>query len=374
MRPIYIYILCYLSRFSSATFTTTASLLLNNFHSEIQDRIRLTAILTTFRTISGTSPSSHYPTWQLTMSQNDDAENANIAFTLVARNERARQMWADPHNSSRWALFSHDWQGPTRSREKPEVPENYDQQVEVKKKTESEPALQFSFEEKPKDYTKGFLLGSDSQTCDVLLGSSDTGINHQMLAFTFNIRHELIMNDTSIQTTTVKFNDQLPAKQNRFSWILPSGQDLIRVTVGEDVGHDLVFDVVLPEYDPGSIDEYHKNCKPFVIPGAGERLITESFSVGSTAATGQGSGASKPASPFYLRSKELGKGTFGRVYKALRMPDGRLFAAKVPIEPNSSDEDFAAKKLKSEKAFKKEVDVLKVVCKTPHVSTDPLHF
>ena len=318
--------------------------------------------------------------------EEQDNQDANVAFILVARNERARKMWAKRHNSSRWGHFS---QGPTTLQEKPGGPlstelaeklpdepkaENNDQRLEPKKKTKAEPALRFQFSEKPKDYTKGFLLGSDPQSCDVLLGSSDTGINQQMLAFTFNERHELIMNDTSIQTTTVQFNDQLPAKRNRYPWILPAGQNLIRVTVGEDLKCDLVFDVVVPTRGEGSMAHYHENCKPFVIRGAGERLIAESFFVGSAAAKGQGPGASKPESPFYLRGKEVGRGSFGRVSKTLRMPDGKLFAMKAPIMPKFWKDKFAARKKKIEEDFKQEIDMLKLVSTPNHVSTDPLHF
>ena len=287
------------------------------------------------------------------MSQNHMELNGSTAFYLVARNRRARQIWKNPHNKSRWGLVSK----PSTSSEK--TPENNDQQSEIKKKTKGEPALRFLFDEKPKDYTKGFLLGSDPQSCDVLLGSWETGINPQMLAFTFNERHELTMNDTSIQTTTVQYNDQLPAKRNRFSWVFPSPQKLMRVTVGEELKRDLVFDIILPILDKEGIMKYKENCKPFIVPGARETLIAESLFVGSAIAEGQGSGVSTPADSFYLQGKELGSGSDGRVFKAMRMPDGEVFATKVPIEPQAWEDNRARKQLKSENTFKQEVDVLK---------------
>ena len=393
MTHIYIYILCYLSRFSPATFNTT-EFLLSSFHFEIQDRTRLTAILITFCSLSKSSPSIHHRTWQLTMPQNDDAQNDNIAFTLLARNDVAQKIWADERNSSRYTPFSQDWQGPSTSREQPGDP-NYSQRSEVNRQVDTERALQFRFSEKPKDYKKGFQLGSRDETCDVVLGSSPD-FDPEMVAFTYNAQNELIMNVTSIQHTTVEFNDQPSASRQRFSWILPRGQKMIRVTVAKDAKHELVFDVVLPPYDPDSIDEYHKNCKPFVIPGVGETLIAEAFSVDNTAARTQGGVAFKQASPFYLRKEKLGNGSFGVVRKVQRMPDGKMFAAKAVNMPDPTVKDLAAKRLESdgafkeeaekakkaykkqvekvEKAFRKEVEVLKQVSKPTHVGTQPINL
>ena len=295
------------------------------------------------------------------MSRKDDAQNADIAFTLVARNKKARQMWADPHNSSRYALLSHDSQGPSQGYEEIDTQE----------------ALQFRFSEKPNDYAKGFLLGSDDETCDVVLGMPPD-IDPEMVAFTYNQQYELIMNVTSIQYTTVTYNDQRSASRQRFSWILPRDQKMIRVKLARDagIGNDLMFDVVLPTYEPSNMDDdYYKNRQPFVIPGLGEQLIAEVLSGGDTAVTARGGVAIKQPSPFFLRKEEIGHGTFGRVFKVQRLPDGKVFAAKFLRMPDPKEtEDFDAKKLKSEMAFRKEVEIMKSLCKTPHVSTEPIHL
>ena len=48
------------------------------------------------------------------------------------------------------------------------------------------------------------------------------------------------------------------------------------------------------------------------------------------------------------------------------MPDGKLFAAKVRIESEFWESDIVRKKLRSEKDFKQEVDVLKSLSNPPH--------
>lgn len=321
--------------------------------------------------------------------QNDVVQNTNTAFTLVARNKKAVKMWEDAQNSSRYIPGQLVWQDPSEV-----VGKNVEKGSSVQK-TDTEPALRFLFDQKPKDYAKGFLLGSDDKSCDVKLGSSPD-IDPEMVAFTYNEQNELIMNVTSIQHTTVEFNDQPSASRQQFCWILPRGQKMIRVTVAKDAKHELVFDVVLPPYDPDSIDEYHKNCKPFVIPGVGETLKAEVFSVDNTAARVQGGVAFHQASPFYLRKERLGNGSFGVVRKVQRMPDGKMFAAKAVNMPDPTVKDLAAKRLESdkafkeeaeeaekaykkqvervEKAFKKEVEILKQVSTPTHVSTKPINL
>ncbi|KAM0804743.1 hypothetical protein BDR22DRAFT_885414 [Usnea florida] len=69
--------------------------------------------------------------------------------------------------------------------------------------------------------------------------------------------------------------------------------------------------VVLPTYKPVSMDdEYYKNL----------------FSGGKAVTDREGVTVPQP-SQFFLRKEELGHGTFGRVFKVQRLPDGKIFAA-----------------------------------------------
>ena len=318
----------------------------------------------------------------------NDVQKPNIAFTLVARNDRTKEVWKNPKNSARYIS------GPrVRHVSSKVVGEKVEEAASVQ--VMDEPAIRLRFNQKPKDYAKGFLLGSNDESCDVVLGRHHT-IDPEMVAFTYNKEYELIMNVLTDKHTTVTFNDQEPASRQRFSWIFPRGQNMIRVTLGKDGAHQLVFDVILPRYDQASIVDYHENCEQFFIPDFSETLIAEVFSAGSTAASFQEGVASQQASQFYLWQEPLGAGTFGEVRKVRRMPDGKVFAAKALKMPDSTDKDFAAKQLesdeafkevaeeaekafeqeveKSKKDFKKEVEMLRLVSKPPHVSTEPTHF
>lgn len=283
----------------------------------------------------------------------ENNQNPNLAFTLVARNEAAKQMWADPHNSSRYvpASFTRE-KNHNRSLEQvtSEQPDPYDDdELRLKNKKNKEPALEFLFSNWPKNFAKGFVLGSCGPICDALLGDPGDCISGEMLAFTFNKHHEIIMNVTSDDPTCVIFDGQKGAERNRFTWIFPRGQKPIRV----EVAHVLEFDVVLPEYGINKA-RFHENCESFLSSVESADLLVDGPEVEGTAITRDARGTLGPQESFYLRGKKLGSGSYGDVHKALRMPDGKICAAK---------------RFKDTESFRQEVDILKKVGITDHVST-----
>ena len=113
------------------------------------------------------------------------------------------------------------------------------------------------------------------------------------------------------------------------------------------------FDVVLPEYGINK-DKFHENCESFLSSAESGDLLADGPEVDSTAITRRASGTSGSQESFYLRGKELGSGSYGNVYKALRMPDGKVFAAK---------------RFNDTESFEREVDMLQKVYVPYHVST-----
>ena len=277
----------------------------------------------------------------------ENHQDANLAFTLVARNEAGRQLWADPRNRLRYvpASFTRERSRNQYGQSSSTQPdsENNSEQLGPPKKSETEPALQFLFNFWPKDFKKGYVLGSNDTLCDALLGDLGDGISEQTLAFTFNERHELIMNVISDDPTWVKYNGQKGADMGRFKWIFPQGQKLIRVKVA-----DLVeFDIVLPKYGINK-DDFHQNCMSFLSSTAAAIGNSPVDDVEDSTAV-----VRQPDKSFYLRGKKLGNGSYGDVYKVLRMPDGQTYAAKA---------------VKHTDSFRQEADMLRKVCKEHHVS------
>lgn len=284
-----------------------------------------------------------------------DNQDPELAFTLVARNEAAKQMWTDPYNSSRYVPASFTRNGVGNRSYWESMPrildsKNDDNQPKLGKKEDKEPALYFRFNNWPKNFAKGYVLGTCDKQCDALLGDPGDKIGQQTLAFTFNERHQLIMNVTSKTTIWVKFKAQKGAERKQFSWIFPRSQKTIRVKVA-DV---LEFDVVLPQYGINK-DEFHKNCVSFRNAAACGDPLVDNYEIGGIASTSQASATANPQESFYLRGKRLGSGAYGDVYKALRMPDGNICAAK---------------RFKYIECFRQEVDILKKVCGTYHVSIE----
>ena len=284
----------------------------------------------------------------------ENNQDANLAFTLVARNEAAKQMWADPHNSSRYVPASftrkaaRDW-SQEQVISKQTDSEHAGDRPKHKNKKDTEPALKFLFNSWPKSFGKGYVLGSCNKLCDALLGDPEDFISEETLAFSFNKDHELIMNVTSEPQVWVKYHGQKGADRHRFTWILPRGQEPIRVRVA-----DLVeFDVVLPKYGNNK-GLFHQNCESFLRSVAAGDLLANNADIDNTTAVRQSKCISPPQKSFYLRGKILGSGSYGDVYKVLRMPDGKIHAAK---------------KFKDTDSFRQEADMLKKVCKTYHVST-----
>ena len=276
-------------------------------------------------------------------------QDANLAFTLVAVNERARQMWAEPHNISRYvpASFTRDQLGDRFFKVEASAIHASGQPSKME---DTEPALQFLFNNWPKDFAKGYVLGSYDKSCDALLGDSGDGIPKEMLAFTFDKQHRLIMNVLSDHATSVTFNQQKQGNRDRFSWIFPHGKHKILVKMANGIE----FRVVLPEYGRNRID-FHNNCERFLRLTTGDDLLGNRLGNETRAVTEEKTETSKHPKWFYLRGESLGSGSYGNVFKALQMPSGKVFAAK---------------RFDSNRYFKKEAAMLRKVCEnTKHVST-----
>lgn len=279
----------------------------------------------------------------------EDNQNANLAFTLVACNERARQMWVDPHNKSRYvpASFTRDQIGDGFLRAGTSA---ITMSGQLREKKDTEPALQFLFNIRPKDLAKGYVLGSYDKSCDALLSDPGDGIPEEMLAFTYNRQHQLVMNVTSDHQTSVTFNHQKQGNRKRFSWIFPHGNHKIRVKVANGIE----FDVVLPQYGR-NVTEFYKNCDQFLSSETGDNLLANSLDIDTKSVATDKNETSKRLEPFYFRVGKLGSGSYGSVFKALQMPSGKSFAAKT---------------FDNNRYFRKEVEMLRKVCETNHVSTN----
>ena len=275
-------------------------------------------------------------------------EDPDLAFTLVARNKRTRQIWADVRNTSRYVAPSSD----SKTSEDQiiiRIPSNHEDRTKLDTYQDTEPALQFLFSDLPKDLAKGYVLGSDEKSCDILLDDPGVSVCEQMLTFAFNKRHQLVMNTKLDKPASVKFKGQKLGEREQFTWIFPRHRGMIRVKAA----NRLEFDVVLPEYGIHT-ESFHKTCERFLKSATQDHLLADDSAVDGIAATEEACDTSTPQSPFYLRGMRVGRGSYGDVYQALRMPDGKVFAAK---------------RFKDKKSFQLELKMQKRLCQTNHVRT-----
>lgn len=282
----------------------------------------------------------------------------NIILRLEAHGHRAHNLWAHPHNE---AFYLPPLSEATNGglREIVVSPDDWSRELTPGPRDPglikvTEPALQITFSKKPKNPELGYLLGSDPESCDIILGSMDDCISHRMFAISFNQYNEVIMETMSRNTTVVTYGGQTGTRRN-FTWLFPPGQSNIFVKAAETI----TFKVIVPTHNTDKA-AYEANCRDFMQLANSASHTMGLLNFSSLPETRLASGAATAHTtvepPFYLRTKKLGNGGFGVVHKIRSMPDGGTAAMK----------EFKAKNI-----WTLEARVLRKLVDTPHVSTEP---
>ena len=282
--------------------------------------------------------------------------NPNIIVTLVARSHRACDAWADPHNKP----FYIPPKSPGRDQRPREVVGS--SASDARQRTPdandpsmiepSEPALQITFSSRPKNPALGYLLGSDRTVCDIYFGSTEDWISKKMFILAVNQYHQVTMTSLNNEKILVSYDKQ-KEERRKFTWIFPAEQESIFVKATKAIR----FTVEVPTHDTDKAT-YDDKCGFFLWRARFNRFYDLNYS--NQPGTGPQSGATTLSrqQPFYLRTVKLGSGGFGKVHKAISMPDGRIVAVK---------------RFKSKNAWALEADILRKISQTPHVRTTPCH-
>ncbi|KAL9029909.1 MAG: hypothetical protein Q9196_001912 [Gyalolechia fulgens] len=198
--------------------------------------------------------------------------------------------------------------------------------------------LQLTFDQVPKDPSKGYSFGTDAQRCDVVLRNRGTyGISGLQFCITFDdtIDHKthLVLKDSSTNGTAVGYSDQAKYEVRRhFTWILDLSKE---GGEWEFVVHarGLSFKVELASHQTCKA-EYEEKLTSFLKRSSTALPPVDRLGIDSYTTTAQPSQASTPKQlPVYISERELGRGSFGRVDKVIDVSTGARYARKEFFEP-----------------------------------------
>jgi hypothetical protein len=247
-------------------------------------------------------------------------EEPNLILSIRAADPLAAEALCSPHNEDRFVNSSgEEFDIPSRE------PTPFSTPFSSQELEDSYPRLRLTFDRRPKNIAKGFVFGSDSKRCDVLLGNKRNGISGEHFYITFDTQGRLMLIDTSSGGTAVSYNGQAADQRRKnFRWILfPNWEIKVRVK-----RKAFIFELELAS---------HETCKPIYDDNI-RAYLQESQSAlpevsmldfrcqESTAAPTE---VMTPYQhPIYLLGRKIGSGGFGSVYKATNVSKGTVLAAK----------------------------------------------
>ncbi|KAF2192913.1 hypothetical protein K469DRAFT_693013 [Zopfia rhizophila CBS 207.26] len=140
--------------------------------------------------------------------------------------------------------------------------------------------LRFTFDRKPRNIKQGFVFGSNTKTCDVILGRPKDGISGSHVRITFNDQGLLVLVDMSTHGTAVSYGGQawdekrknlpdqtrnkLRDKSNDFTWILFPKIENKRVIIGhkiDELPNAPVIEFLVEITDPKSYREQYTKLR-----------------------------------------------------------------------------------------------------------------
>lgn len=191
--------------------------------------------------------------------------------------------------------------------------------------------IHLTFDRKPKNLEVGFVFGSDPKACDILLGAWG-GFSRQHFRITLNARGEVILEDTSRTVTCVSYDGEEPPVRNQFTWIIFDRYKNIKVTLNKAKDknkNELVFKVEWPENREFCRTEYEAHRDAYLEERRNALPSLSQLGVESQQSTAVLTAQHSPRQkPIYLPERELGRGSFGTVYKVVNVSTGDEYAAK----------------------------------------------
>ena len=199
------------------------------------------------------------------------------------------------------------------------------------------PPFLVKFDNKPKDPSKGWLLGTDPCCADFLLPKTAQGVSGRHLYLTVNDSLSVEVHDNSSFGTSVRFDsraeDKIRKKEKCVLSLEPGRRFWPNIIVYLPGPKGLAFQIVLPNHEAGC-PEYIANLKSYLRESRNALPPVATLGLGSKAATAALSHVSNfPQRPIYNFVKLIGKGAFGEVHQVLNAITGDFYAAKKFYNP-----------------------------------------
>ena len=231
--------------------------------------------------------------------------------------------------------------------------------------SEPEPELCFRFDMKPKNIREGFVFGNNPEICDVVLGGHDFAISKKHFRITFDDQDQLVLIDSSTFGTAVDYDGQgiyekrsnaADRKQERprnrcndFKWILFPSIKHICIALGPDISPLPPANCLQMSIHVSKISQQTSNNKEKAFETPKERFLKEMRRPspgfphlnGANLAMSQSrphvSNHKSHQRPIWIDQGLLGEGTYGKVYKAMDVSTGKIYAAKRFMGANSEE-------------------------------------
>lgn len=212
--------------------------------------------------------------------------------------------------------------------------------------------LRFTFDQKPRDIQRGFVFGSNSDICDVLLGSSHTGISSVHFTITLDGQGRPVLRNTSQLAMAVSYNGQAcEQKRLKFTWILFPEHLNKTIEVKSPQRHrrfmfpPLKFSIEIATHSSCE-REYAKLFNSYLQESQNAIGAVGLLNFNSQDPTEIGTKSPAPSRGWIcIKDKEIGHGAFGDVHRVLDVSTGC---------------DYAAKEFR-QGGWEKEVDIMKTV-------------
>ena len=266
-------------------------------------------------------------------------DDPRLICTLEARGVRAAAVCAHPRNKARYVPSSFTGiKEPESSEQEPSMESHVDTDL-LDIEEDTEPGIQLTFDNLPKDLCKGFVLGSNPEMSDIFCGypKKEYPIADRTSDIFLDDKGRLIYRHLTDKTfSRVQYNDQCVRDRKEFDWILFKDSDSIILTVAMK----LHFNIRMLQHCENRAE--HMRLRAEYLQKRKNALTARNQSLLTIQPTPEAARQilSRFQNPYYYRcpNSTLGEGTFGKVSVVRDVSDGRKIAAKTFFKEFSYDE------------------------------------